>query len=152
MNLPMPTPGTPGTPGVPGTNPAEMNPAGGPGGPGQIEPRVELDGPAFADRLNGAESIDAATKAVEPLRARFSDITGYLDGCDGVLEQVRKENASLIEAYKSGEVGATDRPLMMMKMLDSQIKVQDLSMRVELATKLVEHGTTSVRQISQTQT
>lgn len=156
----MSIPGAPGpVPPTPGNTPGS-SPAGSPAdlaGADSANPANtagDTQGVAFGSHMQPAAPPDAAQQtqaANETQRVGKIDNIDPLEQAKGIREEITSIRQNLEQMQASGKIDPADGQLQMWRMLDLQTRVQDVHFRVELVTKVVEHGTSSIKQISQTQ-
>jgi len=128
------------TPGAEAGNPAEK--AG------------QTPGAAFGEHMQSAQQPDAAQQVQAPAETQRVEQTGRIDPLEqakGIREEIASIRENLEQMRASGKIDESDGQLQIWRMLDLQTRVQDVHFRVELVTKVIEHGTSSIKQISQTQ-
>ncbi len=74
-----------------------------------------------------------------------------LQQANGIRDEIASIRDNLEQMKASGKIDESDGQLQLWRMLDLQTRVQDVHFRVELVTKVVEQGTSGIKQISQTQ-
>lgn len=146
---PGPVPPTPGQ--TPGSSPANTpgadsaNPAAKAG---------DAQGVAFGAHMQPAAQPNAAQQTQAANDTQRVGKVGNIDPLEqakGIREEITSIRQNLEQMQATGKIDPADGQLQMWRMLDLQTRVQDVHFRVELVTKVVEHGTSSIKQISQTQ-
>ena len=154
MTFPIqPTPGTDGlTPKLPPIESAGEGPVPAAGFAEQLGQEVQRSEKIeSASQLEPAAPIPAETP--EPMRGAFERLQDSL----GQLREIRAEQDLLYERIDRGEldpaspeVRRTERRITT-EMMNLQITVQHANFGVELMSKVVEHGTSGMRTVLQTQ-
>lgn len=105
-------------------------------------------GGEFMGRVNEARQTEAAAKAEDPVMRMF-DRTGLRQGYERYLET--SDRAAWCD--RIGDTAGANRARSegQMQLLAMQMGVQDHHMKVELASKVVEHGSSSTKTVLQTQ-
>ena len=123
------------------------------------EPPVQAEqqpqGHDFASRLDGAAAMhadSAATGAVQAARAKVVQPAEQRDmlSLDMFKQQqgLRAEARQVFEQMRDGKLHGVEA---MGRLMDLQMRAQEVSFRLELASKVIEHGTTGARTMLQTQ-
>lgn len=142
----MPIPPTP--PPTPPPSPAGADAAQGPAGPAGPNAPGGIQDAQFNSKMAGVEN----TQQVQPTgRIELKDGINPLDQVKGIRDEIASiRNEMEAKAKAGGDVEGGQVNLW--RMLDLQTRAQDVHFRVEMVTKLVEHATGGVKQLSQTQT
>jgi hypothetical protein len=126
----------PSAPTPPPPDPAAMTPADlAPELDGQVAPETP-----FADQLS--DGLPAVSDA--------SDV-GFFESLN-VQNDLSSTFKECLEEAQNPDLSSKEQRELTWKMFGLQLSAQEHAMQIEMVTKLVEHGTSSVKQISQTQT
>lgn len=135
------------TPGVGAAAPGAMP------GAGQTQ-GIQNKGVEFGQKLAEARQPDAVQAIHAPQPANPAALPAGVNPLNQI-EGIRGEITSIRQQYEQkvarGELKPGDPQLETWRLLDLQTRAQDVAFRVELVTKIVEHGVGGVKQLSQTQ-
>lgn len=119
---------------------------------GQPNPTTEAANPTnsanSANSTNSANKTDAVTNRNE------------VPNAEGLIKSTEERNMGKLidrnrqiweKKLEAGEISEDNHQLQTWRLMGVQQRVQEIHMRVEMVTKVVDHGTQSVKQLSQTQ-
>lgn len=115
---------------------------------------TKTPGAAFGQKMDAAKGAAdaAATQAQQQVTAAQAPAkTDPLSAATSLRQEIAQIRADLEKQKVAGKIDEKDGQIQLWRLFDLQTRAQDLHFRVELVTKVVEHGTSSVKQISQTQ-
>jgi len=147
----MPVPGAPGAAPQPQAKPETQGPGQEPGGAdfkdklSSGQPEQATGAPNEVNQVAQKPDVQDPSKVNEAQKTAMAELLA--DPVQG-RQALSREAATLVQQYKAGKV---DPQELTWKLFDLQMKAQDLSLKSELVSKVIEHGTSGVKTVLQTQ-
>jgi len=120
--------------------------------PAATQPQKVDDGGAFAKQMNAGQAQPTTPAADAVHHVRLGESGDMINVFNNVDRERHELNIKAEQTLKDmQDAPDEDRAKHMWKLFEIQQRVQDLSFRMQLVSKVIEHGTSSVKQLSNTQ-